>query len=74
MMRKGYTAKQFLAIESMGSLSLAVANRWMMGWPDRVAGLFAAGTYFDCLASQVEREKQCWPTSRTSAILPVMSS
>lgn len=57
MMRKNYTQKQLAQIEAMGSLSLAVANRWMMGWPDRVAALFAAGTYFDCLASQVEREK-----------------
>lgn len=56
-MPKNYTAGQIVQIEAMGSLSMSVANRWIIGWPDRVAALFAAGTYFDCLASQVEREK-----------------
>jgi len=56
-MRRNYTVRQTLQIEAMGPLSVAVATRWMMGWPDRVSALFAAGTYFDCLASQVEREK-----------------
>lgn len=56
-MPKNYTARQIVQIEAMGSMAMSVANRWIMGWPDRVAALFAAGTYFDCLASQVEREK-----------------
>lgn len=55
--RRSYTVNQVSKIEAMGPLSVAVANRWIMGWPDRVAALFAAGTYFDCLASQVAREK-----------------
>ncbi len=56
-MRTKYTVWQTSQIEVIGPLAVAVATRWMMGWPDRVAALFAAGTYFDCLASQVEREK-----------------
>lgn len=55
--RRSYTANQISKIEAMGPLSVTVANRWIMGWPERVAALFAAGTYFDCLTSQVEREK-----------------
>lgn len=56
-MRKNYTARELLQIEAMGVLSVTIANRWIMGWPERVATLFAAGTYFDCLASQVEQER-----------------
>ena len=55
--RKNYSSRELLQIEVMGPLLVAVANRWIMGWPDRVAALFAAGTYFDCLASQVARER-----------------
>ncbi len=57
-MQKKYTADLVLQIEAMGALAVAVANRWIMGWPDRVARLLAAGTYVDCLASQVEQEKR----------------
>ena len=56
-MRKNYTTRELLQIEAMGVLSVTIANRWIMGWPERAAALFAAGTYFDCLASQVEQER-----------------
>ena len=56
-MRRSYTAGQVSKIEAMGVLPVTIANRWIMGWPERVATLFAAGTYFDCLASQVEQER-----------------
>ena len=56
-MQKKYTADLVLQIETMGALAVAVANRWIMGWPDRVARRLAAGIYVDCLAFQVEHEK-----------------
>ena len=42
----------------MGALAVTVANRWIRGWPDHVVRLLAAGTYVECLASQVELEKR----------------
>jgi len=44
-------------IEEMGSVAISVANRWAMGWTPRVKALLKAETYLDCLAAQVEREK-----------------
>ena len=40
-----------------GRLTWAVADRWMLGWPDRVQDLLTSGRYCECLAAQVEREK-----------------
>lgn len=44
-------------VEKMGSLAVSVANRWMLGWPERVELLLAAGTYLSCLETQVDQEK-----------------
>lgn len=55
--RDVYTPEQALKIETMGSMSVAVANRWQMGWPKRVTDLLKAGTYLFSLEQQVELEK-----------------
>lgn len=44
-------------IEAMRAMTVEIANRWILGWPQRVAALMESGTYLDCLASQVEKEK-----------------
>ena len=44
-------------IEQMGSLSVSVANRWLLGWPKRVKSLLEAATYLDGLSLQVDQEK-----------------
>jgi hypothetical protein len=44
-------------IKSMGAMTVAIANRGILGWPQRVAALIKSGTYLDCLASHVEKEK-----------------
>jgi hypothetical protein len=46
-----------LEIESKGAMAVSIANRWMQGWPDRVNALLKAGTYLDCLKSQIEQER-----------------
>lgn len=46
------------AIMAHSSLGVAIANRWMLGWPQRVEKLLAANQYQDCLTSQVETERQ----------------
>ena len=41
----------------MGTIAVAVANRWQMGWPARVRTLLKSATYLACLETQVEQEK-----------------
>jgi hypothetical protein len=57
-MGKEDKANLALQTEAIGALAIAIAHRRIMGWPDHVAGLLAAGTYFDCLAPRVEQEKR----------------
>ena len=54
--REIYIHGMALMIEKMGSMAVSIANRWQLGWPDRVAALLAAGTYLIHLESQRERE------------------
>lgn len=46
-----------LAIEVMGSTTVSIANRWALGWPDRVEALLLSGTYLMKLSEQTELEK-----------------
>lgn len=55
--RKVYSAEVAAQIESMGELAVSIANRWMLGWPDRVKALLKAGAYLECLESQTAEEK-----------------
>lgn len=57
MRREVYGPELALTIETMGSISVGVANRWQMGWPDRVTHLLKAGSYQTALETQVNQEK-----------------
>jgi len=57
MERQTYGPGLALKIETMGATAISVANRWMLGWPGRVATLLKTGVYLDCLTAQVEHEK-----------------
>ena len=52
-----YPAETVTHIETMGSLAVSIANRWMMGWPDRVDALLESNCYLNCLDTQVMEEK-----------------
>ena len=54
--RKIYTPDVATKIELMGAMAVSIANRWMLGWPNRVKALLAAGTYLDSLKSQTDQE------------------
>jgi hypothetical protein len=47
--RKAYSTEIAAQIESMGELAVSIANRWMLGWPERVAALLKAGIYLESL-------------------------
>ncbi len=55
--REVYGPELAWRIETMGTMSVSVANRWQMGWPKRVKELLKAGTYLFSLEQQVDREK-----------------
>lgn len=54
--RKAYTAAMAAQIEAMGQMAISVANRWVMGWPQRVKALVQSGAYLGCLETQVAHE------------------
>jgi hypothetical protein len=55
--RETYGPQLALKIETMGSISVGVANRWLLGWRNRVVVLLEMGAYLDCLTALVEQEK-----------------
>lgn len=47
-------------ISLMPPLATEIANRWMMGWPERVASLIKAGQYLPALTAQEEAEREAY--------------
>ena len=45
-------------INAMGAMAIGIANRWMLGWPERVRALVMASVYLKHLESQVDQEKE----------------
>lgn len=56
-MRSKYNQDVASKIEVMGAMTVSIANRWIMGWPQRVAALMKSGTYLDHLETQSEQER-----------------
>lgn len=55
--RKVYAPEVASRIDAMGVTAVSIANRWLLGWPDRVAKLLKTKNYLDSLESQVEQER-----------------
>lgn len=55
--RELYGETTALKIEVMGSTAISIANRWALGWPDRVISLLVANQYLDKLREQTNLEK-----------------
>ena len=51
-----YGPQGALQIEEMGSIAVSIANRWQLGWPERVKALIEARIYLVNLDAQIERE------------------
>ena len=56
--KKKYPALMAEQIEAMGPIAISIANRWMMGWPERVCALLVAGVFMENLEAQVDQEKE----------------
>lgn len=50
--RKAYPSAMAAQIEAMGAMAVSVANRWVMGWPQRVKALVKSGAYLGCLETR----------------------
>ncbi|CAG0984118.1 hypothetical protein RHDC4_02080 [Rhodocyclaceae bacterium] len=44
-------------VESLGATAVSIANRWVLGWPERVTAMVKEGTFLTRLTQQVETEK-----------------
>jgi hypothetical protein len=55
--RMAYSPEVATQIEQLMSVAVSIANRWMLGWPQRVEALLKAGTYLEALEAQTELEK-----------------
>lgn len=56
--QKIYPIEVRKAIYSQSSLGVAIANRWVLGWPQRVTTLLDKGEYQEAFLKQAEVERQ----------------
>lgn len=56
--QKKYPLEVRKAIYSQSSLGVAIANRWILGWPDRVKAMLDKGEYQAYFLKQAETERQ----------------
>lgn len=54
--RKAYPGAMAAQIEAKGAMPVSIANRWVMGWPQRVKALVQSGAYLECLTTLVSQE------------------
>lgn len=54
--REMYGPEGARQIETMGRIAVSIANRWQLGWPERVKALMGARLYLVNLDAQTERE------------------
>lgn len=55
-----YPAPIRAKLKQMPPLATEIANRWMMGWPDRVKALIEANEYLPALVEQEEAERTAY--------------
>lgn len=55
--REIYGPDLALTIEGMGTIAVSIANRWQMGWPERVQALLNWRIYQVNLDAQMNKEK-----------------
>lgn len=55
--RELYGPTLAVKIESLGATAVAIANRWALGWEERVKAMIADKTLLLALTTQAEEEK-----------------
>jgi hypothetical protein len=54
----GYPPALRSRLKKMPPLALEIANRWMLGWPERVQALIQAGEFLPALMAQEQEERR----------------
>ena len=57
---KSYPPNVRAALKRMPPLAIEIANRWMMGWPDRVTALIEANEFLPALTAQEKDEREAY--------------
>lgn len=57
---KSYPVPIRAELKQMPPLATEIANRWMLGWPDRVQALIQAGQFLPALRAQEEAEREAY--------------
>lgn len=68
-LRKIYRPEILLVVRNSGRMGIELANRWMLGWPEGVKKLMAAGEYVDAFKNQLEQEKDALVAATDSSHL-----
>lgn len=55
---KAYPPEVGAQVVALSPLAVAIANRWMLGWPTTVKALLAAGSYLPALRRQEQQERE----------------
>ncbi|MDR2925492.1 MAG: hypothetical protein LBU76_06040 [Azoarcus sp.] len=53
---EAYPPEILTKLEKGRNYWISLANRWMLGWPERVKTLLSQGAYWEALVQQTERE------------------
>jgi hypothetical protein len=68
--RKAYPPEILRAVLNSGRLGIELANRWMLGWPESVQKLIAAGEYEAAFKYQLEQEIDALAESTATHLTP----
>ena len=71
-LKKVYPPGMLLAVRNSGRMGIELANRWMLGWPEGVKKLIAAGEYMDAFRNQLEQEKDALASAQDNSHLAPM--
>jgi hypothetical protein len=71
-LKKAYPSEALRAVLNSGRLGIELANRWMLGWPEGVQRLIAAGEFVDAFKNQLEQEKDALASAQDSSHLAPM--
>ena len=70
--KKAFTPEALIAVRNGGRLGAALANRWMLGWPETVQKLMEAGEYVEAFKRELNLELDALTSAQDSSHLAEM--
>lgn len=59
-LQERYPTDILAALTRSPNSKISIANRWILGWPQRVDQLIEHGTYLEALSKQADLESEAW--------------